>query len=128
MRTRVHGEGVGLGRILIGEPHREVREVLGSLVAGLGHEAVHAPGADLPGGADDLVAAIVDPADPDALDLARALRVARPDLPIVGASGHGPSAETRSLAPDAHLLKPFPLDDLATALTAAVARARSRSA
>lgn len=115
-----------MGRILIGEPHREVREVLGSFVAGLGHEAVLPSQVDALARPDELLAAIVDPADRSALDLARSLRDARPDLPIVIASGHGPSAETRSLAPDAHLLKPFPLDDLAAALDEAVARATRR--
>lgn len=115
-----------MGRILIGEPHREVRTVLGSFVAGLGHEAVLASEDGALARPEELLAAIVDPADPDALDLARALRVARPDLPIVIASGRGPSDETRSLAPDAHLLKPFPLDDLAAALDEAVARAKAR--
>lgn len=116
-----------MGRILIGEPHREVREVLGSLVAGLGHEPVHVLGAGALARPDDLLAAIVDPADPEWFHLARALRVARPDLPIVIASGYGPTDETRSLAPAAHLLKPFPLDDLAVALRAAVTRAKARS-
>jgi CheY-like chemotaxis protein len=114
-----------MARILVCEPHPEVRGLLTHVVERLGHEPV------LPernGGSSPAAAAadvlVIEPADPHALDLARMLRQRREDAPIVCTSIYPPSLETRRLAPVAYLVKPFALGDLEAALVAAVASVR----
>jgi CheY-like chemotaxis protein len=111
-----------MARILVADTNPAMRRLLELRLARLGHEALPWDGDD-PGDADvDL--AIVETADVEALALARALRRARPELPIVVSSSRGRSLETASLAPAAHLLKPYALSRLAAALDVALELAR----
>jgi CheY-like chemotaxis protein len=108
-------------RILVCEPHAEVRELLGHVVERLGHEPVYPAGGrvrTLPEGDVDVI--LLEPADPASLSAAERLRGRCAELPIVCASIHPDSGETARLRPLAYLLKPFGLADLERALAAAV--------
>jgi CheY-like chemotaxis protein len=110
-----------VARILILEPHDEVRALLAHVAGRLGHEPV-LPGADGGGGPDvrvDLV--LMEPCDPRALALARTLRARDAELPIVCASIYPAAPQARSLRPVAHLVKPFGLGELERTLAAALA-------
>jgi CheY-like chemotaxis protein len=110
-----------VARILVCEPHPEVRTLLAHVVRRLGHEPVFADeGADRAPGAVDVM--LIEPADPRALAAAQILRLERENAPIVCASIFPPSAHSRRLDPVAYLLKPFALRELEAALEAAVAR------
>jgi CheY-like chemotaxis protein len=111
-----------VARILVCEPHPEVRSLLAHVVGRLGHEAVFPErngGGSLTAASADVL--VIEPADPPALALARTLRQRQEDVPIVCASIYAPSLETRRLAPVAYLVKPFALGELESALTEAVA-------
>jgi CheY-like chemotaxis protein len=101
-----------VAQILISEPSIDVRALLTLLAQRLGHEVVYAAAA----GSAALDAAIVEPADPLSLGVARALRCDRPDLPIVFVSVEPPRAETIALEPVRHVIKPFARADIAAAL------------
>ena len=94
-----------MAKILVCEPHSEVRSLLGHVVGRLGHEVVFPEG---DGGAGLLDAAVdvlvIEPADPRALAAAQILRLQREDIPV------------------AYLVKPFALGELEAALHAAVGR------
>jgi DNA-binding response OmpR family regulator len=118
------GEGV---KVLICEPHAEVRALLSHVVERLGHEAVVPNGK--PGRAAarvDVDALLLEPADPDALATAEGLRARSDELPIVCASIYPESERFEYLRPLAYLLKPFGLADLERALCAAAERADGR--
>jgi CheY-like chemotaxis protein len=108
-------------RILVCEPHAEVRELLGHVVERLGHEAVYPArglGRALPDGDVDVI--LLEPADPAALSAAERVRGCRGELPVVCASIHPDLGQAARLRPFAYLLKPFGLADLERALAAAV--------
>jgi CheY-like chemotaxis protein len=108
-------------RILVCEPHAEVRALLGHVVERLGHEPVYATGRRgdvLPEGDVDVL--ILEPADPAALTAAESLRLEHEELPIVCASIYPDSDAAERLRPLAYLVKPFGLSDLERALCAAV--------
>lgn len=105
-----------MARILVVEPHAEVRELLERVVRRLGNEPVRAPAAG--GGVPAADAAIVEPAFPGAEALLRALRHA--GVPTVCVSIYPPSSEVQRLQPVAYLLKPFTLAGLEGALEAAL--------
>ncbi len=110
-----------MARILVCEPHPEVRSLLAHVVARLGHEAVFPPedgGSLLREASVDVL--VIEPADPRALASAQILRLEREGIPIVCASIYPPSSHTRRLDPLAYLVKPFALGDLEAALAAAV--------
>ena len=112
-----------MARILILESNAEVRQLLALQVRHLGHEAVcGGEGTGAAGGAA-IDAAIVEPVAPGGLDAARVLRNVWPHLPLVFVSVRPPSAESRSLAPVLHLVKPVRLAELEAALAAALNRA-----
>lgn len=108
-----------MARILIGEPADEIRMLLDVHLRRLGHEPVHVDGVEGadPGGAG---AAILEPAAPGLLALARALRELRPDFPLVFISTESQSPATRELAPVRHILKPFERNELVAAVAAAL--------
>ena len=112
-----------MARILVCEPHTEVRSLLGHVVGRLGHEAVF-PGEDGDAGFRhvDVDVLVIEPADPRALAAAQILRLQREDIPIVCASIYPPSPHSRRLGPVAYLVKPFALGELEAALDAALAR------
>jgi DNA-binding response OmpR family regulator len=110
-------------RILVCEPHEEVRALLAHVVARLGHEAVFPQEDGGAGFRDEPVdVLVIEPADPRALATAQILRLEREEIPIVCASIYPPTAHSRRLEPVAYLVKPFALGELEAALTAAVER------
>ena len=103
--------GSPMGRILIAEPHADVRSLFEFVVSRLGHESlslVRSDGAKLP----PVDAMIVEPAAPTALALARDLRARSPDVPIVCASIFPAEPSALELGPIAYLEKPFGLSEL----------------
>ena len=113
-----------MARILIFEPHGDIRTLLEIVVTRLGHEPVLPATPGIPGdelGAVD--AAVIDPGEGDGLSIARQLR--RKGVPVVFTSIFPAGPETLGLAPTAYLVKPFALYSLEQALAAAVAPARA---
>jgi CheY-like chemotaxis protein len=109
---------VSLVKILVYEPHAEVRALLGHVVERLGHEAVYPNGHGLPD--EEVDALLLEPADPDALAAAESLRARNAGLPIVCASIDPDSERAARLTPVAYLLKPFGLTELEQALSTAL--------
>jgi DNA-binding response OmpR family regulator len=107
-----------MARILISEPHPDLRILLEAIVRRAGHEPV-GHGELASDEAPELM--ILEPASADGLAAAARLRRRLEDLPIICASILPPNAETQALGPAAHLLKPFRLVELEAAITAALA-------
>jgi DNA-binding response OmpR family regulator len=110
-----------MGRILIAEPHGDVRSLFEFVVERLGHEFIsvaRGDAADLP----PIDAMIVEPAAPAALALARGLRARVPELPIVCASIFPAEPAALELSPLAYLEKPFGLSELEYVLRLALER------
>jgi DNA-binding response OmpR family regulator len=107
-----------MARILISEPHPDLRVLLEAIVRRAGHEPV-GHGELTSDDAPELM--ILEPASADGLAAANRLRSRLEDLPIICASILPPSPETRALAPAAHLLKPFRLVELEAAISSALA-------
>jgi len=107
-----------MARILICEPHPDLRVLLETVVRRAGHEPVgHGELTS-----DDAPAVmILEPASADGLAAAARLRRRLEDLPIICTSISPPSDETRALDPVAHLIKPFRLGDLEAAIVSALA-------
>jgi CheY-like chemotaxis protein len=108
-------------RILVVEPHAEVRALLGHVVERLGHEAVFPSGRRgevLPDGDVDVL--LVEPADPAARTAADRLCRRHGELPVVCASIYPDFEPLGGLRPFAYLIKPFGLDELERVLRAAV--------
>jgi hypothetical protein len=110
--------------VLIGEPHADVRSLLSFVVRRLGHEPVASDGSrEQLLGVD---AYVFEPGHPVAYVLAAWARDHAPAVRLVCASIYPPGHETDALAPDAYLVKPFPLDRLesvlATVLTGRLAQ------
>ncbi|MEO8289978.1 MAG: hypothetical protein ABI649_03165 [Gaiellaceae bacterium] len=104
-----------MARVLICEPHPEVRELLRHAIARLGHEPVLDT---VP--LQDVEAIVLEPADPASMERAQAFRAFGHDVPLVCASIEPPNGGTRSLAPVAFLVKPFALPDLESAIEQAL--------
>jgi DNA-binding response OmpR family regulator len=104
-----------MARILISEPHPDLRVLLEAIVRRVGHEPVgHGELA-----VDEAPAVIIlEPAS--AVDLAAAARLRRrlEDLPIICTSILPPSEQTRELGPVAYLVKPFRVGELERAIHA----------
>ena len=116
-----------MAKILIAEKNLGVRCLLEVLCEHLGHEtttwsSVHGR---RNGGPFDL--AIIEPAVPEALGLARYLREVHPDRALVFLSTEAPNAETKQLEPHVHLVKPASLKALQGAIEAALASASRAS-
>jgi hypothetical protein len=105
----------GVARVLICEPHPEVRELLRRIVVRLGHEPV-LDDADL--GVVDAI--LLEPAHAPSVERAQAFRATDGDTPIVCASIELPDAGSRRLGPVAYLIKPFALPELEHALKRAL--------
>jgi CheY-like chemotaxis protein len=100
-----------MGRILIAEPHADVRSLFEFVVERLGHEPLSLTrddGTALP----PVDAVLVEPAAPAPLALAQGLRARFPQLPIVCASIFPAERAALDLAPVAYLEKPFGLSEL----------------
>jgi len=106
-----------VGKVLICEPHPEVRELLQRIVVRLGHEPL------LEDARLQMVDAILlEPAHAPSVERARAFRAVDGDTPIVCTSIEFPDAGSRRLDPVAFLIKPFALPDLERALGEALAK------
>ena len=109
-----------MARVLIAEPTPELSELLARVVTRAGHEPVAYVGA--PSGAPaDVDALLIEPAVPEADELATRLRSERPRLPIICVSIAAPTPEVLALAPVAFFEKPFSLKDVDDALHAVLA-------
>ena len=107
-----------MARILIHEPHPDVRILLAAVVRRAGHDPVghgELTNDDTP----ELM--ILEPASADGLAAAARLRRRLEDLPIICTSIEPPSRATRALAPVAYLVKPFRLGELEAAIASALA-------
>lgn len=115
-----------MAKILISEPHDDVRGLLVAMLSRLGHDPVSVHGVEtVPADAQVL---LFEPAEPESLEHARALRQDRPDLVLVCVSIKPPEPEWLALDPVAYVIKPFTLDSLRTALSAAASASSARSA
>ena len=106
-----------MARILIHEPHPDVRVLLEAVVRRAGHEPV-GHGELTSDDAPELM--ILEPASADGLAAAAKLRRRFEDLPIICASIEPPNVASKALAPVAYLLKPFRLGELESAIADAL--------
>jgi DNA-binding response OmpR family regulator len=106
-----------MARILIHEPHPDVRVLLEAVVRRAGHEPV-GHGELTSDDAPELM--ILEPASAAGLAAAAKLRSRFEDLPIICTSIEPPSVVAKALEPFAYLLKPFRLSELESALAAAL--------
>jgi DNA-binding response OmpR family regulator len=106
-------------KVLVCEPHAEVRALLGHVVERLGHEAVYPTGRGGALVAVDVDVLLLEPADPTARVAADSLRARDEALPIVCVSIDPEAEQVAYLRPLAYLVKPFGLADLERALCAA---------
>ena len=110
-----------MARILISEPHDDVRRLLERMIARLGHEPflVRAPTPAQLRSADILV---VEPAAPAGAALTRAAHAANPMLPIICASVTAPPLELAGLGVvfAANVVKPFTAAQLGAAVEQAL--------
>jgi len=105
-----------VARILVGEPHADVRSLLEVVIARLGHEPL-VPDAGDPE-PSDVQAAVVEPGDGIGLELAR--RLCARQVPLVFTSIYPATPELLELRPAAYLVKPFALCALERAITCAL--------
>jgi CheY-like chemotaxis protein len=113
-----------MARILIVEPHPEVRDLLVRIVRRLGHEDVGLEDGSVGDAAID--AALLEPAATGGFELA--LTLSERGVPVVCVSICPESGELRALEPVGYLLKPFALDELERALLTAIAKASTSPA
>jgi CheY-like chemotaxis protein len=109
---------VPVARILICEPHGDIRSLLSFVVRRLGHEPVVSDGSRTQLFAIDAI--VLEPGDDEARSLAVWVREHTPNTVIVCASIYPPWDEAEALSPDAYLVKPFPLLQLEDALLSAL--------
>ncbi len=103
-----------MARILIEEPHVDVRGLLCLIVAHLDHEALVAN--EHPPVAADIDLLLVEPASHRALDWTRLLRDARPELPVVAVGVFPRAGDWKALELSAYLVKPFTVVELESVL------------
>jgi DNA-binding response OmpR family regulator len=106
-----------MARILIVEPHADIRSLLEHVIRRLGHEVVYAD--DNGGPMPDVDAAVIEPGDFAGMRLARHVREL--GRPVVFTSIFPPEREALDLEPAAYFIKPFALQELEGALSAALA-------
>ncbi|MGI8606152.1 MAG: hypothetical protein ACR2L0_03210 [Gaiellaceae bacterium] len=114
------GDGEHMATIMVADEHDEVQLLLSYVVARVGHTPVSWTAAlgDVVLGFEAL---LVEPAYPGCFRYAQAVRNARPELPIVCVSIYPPTPEVSALGGVVHLLKPFSLSKLESALEQALA-------
>jgi CheY-like chemotaxis protein len=107
-----------MARILIAEPHAEVRQLFVHFVSALGHEPVvfDPTVAEL---AVDVL--ILEPAMPGAFELIESMRAFDPDLPVIAVSVYPPTELPIGLSWTSFHLKPLGLGALRDALAQHVA-------
>jgi CheY-like chemotaxis protein len=108
-----------VARILIVEPHPDIRTLFAHVVRRAGHEPVLA----VEDGGLDVGAAVIEPGDDEGLLCARRLRAL--GLPLVFASIFPADRATLQLEPVAYFVKPFALAELEQALELALAQAKA---
>jgi len=108
-----------MARILISEADRDVRRLLTVLARRLGHEPVvldedveRPPRGDL---------LLVDPSSATALERARRVRAAQPDLPVICTNCVGDQARFLLEGPFDYLPKPFTVEQMRDHLAHALA-------
>jgi CheY-like chemotaxis protein len=112
-------DGELMATIMVADEHDEVQRLLSYMVARVGHTPAMwtAAQSDELHGFDAL---LLEPAFPGSFRYAQAVRSARPELPIVCASIYPPTPDVRALGCVVHLLKPFSLSELDSALEQAL--------
>ena len=108
-----------MARILISEPHPDLRVLIEAVVRRTGNEPVGQ--GELTYDDDAPAVMILEPASADGLAAAAGLRRRLEGLPIICASIYPPSDESSALGPVAHLIKPFRLRELEAAIVSALA-------
>jgi CheY-like chemotaxis protein len=101
-----------VARILIFEPHDDIRTLIEIVVARLGHDPVVYDGR--PDELSNVDVAVIEPGEGGGLPLARRLR--QEGIPVIFTSIFPAGPETLELAPAAYLVKPFALYLLERAL------------
>lgn len=104
-----------VARILILEPHSDVRDLIAHVVEESGHEPVLGEDATAP-----VDAVLLEPASPFVRRVARRVLARRPRTTVVCVSIDPPSPVSGSLRPAGHVLKPFSLAELKQALADAL--------
>ena len=112
-------------RVLVGEPYPEVRGLVERVLARLGHEAVPHTRDWNADSLPDVDVLVLEPSLDNGVELARALRKTKPELPVICTASDPPPRDVEQLEPLAYLVKPFAVADLEHALRDAVARARA---
>ncbi|MEA2391496.1 MAG: two-component system, cell cycle response regulator CpdR [Solirubrobacteraceae bacterium] len=106
-------------RVLIAEPSPDVRLLLRRVVARMGYEPVVLD-PQIRKNPEGFDALLLEPATVGGLELARAARARRPDLPIVICTISSRTPELAQLGAVAHVTKPFQRPALERALHAAL--------
>ena len=109
-----------MASILLSEADPDVRRLLVVLLERLGHEAIVLEGGAAPPPADLM---LLEPAVPECLEQARAIRGEQPTLPVVCVSVLPLEARFLTLGPLGHLTKPFTAAELDDVIEAALAPA-----
>jgi CheY-like chemotaxis protein len=104
-----------VARILILEPHSDVRDLIVHVVEHVGHEAVL--GED---GTDPVDVMLLEPESPTLRAVAWRVLDRRPQTTVVCVSIGPPTTVSTALAPAVHVLKPFSLGELKQALADAL--------
>jgi hypothetical protein len=108
-----------MARVLICEPHDDIRALLELVVRRMGHEPESYKGP--PVGHHGVDVAVIEPGGLNVVRLAKNLRAQ--NVPVLFTSIYPATKELLELAPSAYLVKPFPLYSLERALTHALAPA-----
>jgi hypothetical protein len=106
-----------MARVLICEPHDDIRALLELVVRRLGHEP--ALFASRPVEHMGVDVAVIEPGDHEGLSLAKSLRAQ--NVPMLFTSIYPPTDDLLEFAPFAYLVKPFPLYTFECALEHAIA-------
>jgi DNA-binding NtrC family response regulator len=104
--------------ILISEADRDVRRLLTVLVRRLGHEPVVLDEDDVAPPRGDLV--LVDPTSPAALECARRVRAAQPEIPVICMNCIGEDGRFLLDGAFDYLPKPFTVDQMRDRLALAL--------
>ncbi len=105
-----------MSRVLIHEPHDDIRVLLELVVTRLGHEPVASR--DAAGDESVVDAAVIEPTDAEGLRIAQALRAE--NVPVLFTSIYPASDALLELGPCAYLVKPFPIYALERSLESAL--------
>jgi CheY-like chemotaxis protein len=121
-----------VGSVLLVEDDEEVAALVQEMLAQLGYRVTRAASASAALGAlangrevDVIFSDIMMPGDMNGVDLAREVRLRRPELPILLTSGYAEAARRDAEVEGVRILpKPYRVDELQAALSRAVAEQR----